>query len=131
LGYTFNSLLRFLTKRNVPFYFKIHIQVSIALNSVLYYIPLLGSNNKNIEKVQTSFNRGLFWSFGLKIILPMLLFIICLRNYFYLPLADNAPAGWSYWVLSIDILTCILLLRIFKYAFSESTSHLFFEARLV
>ena len=66
INYTVNSFFRFLTNRNVPFYFKTRILVSFVLSSVLYYAPLLGSNKKNTEKAQTAFNRGLYWSFGFK-----------------------------------------------------------------
>ena len=39
-----------------------------------------------------------------------------------LPYADNVPAEQTYWVFSIGALTCLLLLRIFLYAFSRSAS---------
>ncbi|KAG4102570.1 hypothetical protein H8356DRAFT_1324470 [Neocallimastix lanati (nom. inval.)] len=50
-------------KLNISFYFKIRIQVSFVLSSVLYYEPLPGLNKKNTEKAQSAYNQGLFWSF--------------------------------------------------------------------
>jgi len=66
INYTNNSFYRFLTDRNVPFYFKTWIIVSFVHILVLYYVPLLGLNKKITENAQSALNRGLFWSFGFK-----------------------------------------------------------------
>jgi len=62
-----NSFFRFLTNKNIPYYFKFQILISFVLSTVLYYAPLLGSNKSYTKKkAQSAFNRGMFWSSGFK-----------------------------------------------------------------
>ena len=59
-----NSFKSFLTNNTIPIPFKKMILQSYIISKVLYYAPLLGSNQSRTSRVQSLLYKGMLWCIG-------------------------------------------------------------------